>query len=82
MLNGLQTTLWCTYSESEDFIVSYTGGRQGCKLAGHGFGSGFALAMTMLYERLRKEGIILQPFWSDIDAPSAETEVLDAFFLH
>merc|ERR1711974_376799 len=58
-----------------------------------GFGSGFALAMNILYEKLRAEEIVLRlrchskPFRSEVDghdgsgAPYPDAEVLDAIFI-
>jgi hypothetical protein len=94
MMNGLHTKAWCSYAESKSFVVTYTGGRQGCKLGGYVFGSAFALALNMLYEQLRAEGILLRlrrtsgAFWGDeandddeCNAKCPEEEILDAIFI-
>ena len=92
LMNGLHTKAWCTYGELQSKVVTVTGGRQGCKLGAHVFGSALGLAISVLQARLRESGMVMNikfttgAFWqsSQPDASSSDSsdaEVLDAIFI-
>jgi hypothetical protein len=94
LISGLHSKAWCKYADSDQCIVSTTGGRQGCQLGGLMFNSSYAITLQMLHDRLGKRGVVLRliyregPFWCPSggglpDAPdqAEDAHVLDATFV-
>ena len=71
LVNGLHSKAWACYGACDSYIVSTTGGRQGCKLGGIVFNAAYALALRVLHDRLADANIVLRlkyrrgPFWAN-----------------
>ena len=89
LVNGLHSKAWASYGECDSYIVSTTGGRQGCKLGGIVFNEAYALALRVLYDRLADANIVLRlkyskgPFWASQFSHQnpCEQSVIDATFI-
>ena len=57
MINILHTKAWAKYGDLKSVVVSYRGGRQGCKLGGVIFGAVYAVAIREVRLRMNAKGI-------------------------
>ena len=90
LICGLHSKAWASYGESTSYIVTSTGGRQGCKLGAIIFNAAYSLALSVLHARLRAASITLRlrrydaPFWSQdaaADSEYVEEDIIDAAFV-
>lgn len=86
---GLHSRAWASYGECGTYIVSTTGGRQGCLLGAMVFNAAYALALRALHARLLEANIVLKvwscngPFWYPdwTGSDHVDDNVIDAVFV-
>ena len=88
MARTLHEQAWFSVKDSEQPILSFTGGRQGCKLGSSVFNSAYTPALDMLRWRMKKHDIIFrtpaprEAFWTtDDDTTQPDREIVDAAFV-
>ena len=85
LINALHSGAWFQYGECQSYVLTTTGGRQGCKLGGLVFNGVYALPLRMLEDELATCGMVMRlrlrsDIFSSVSDPPMEN-VLDVAFV-